>query len=37
LFPSLFGLTGDIKSYFFLAALLNLVAMGCWGFVLKEV
>jgi ACS family glucarate transporter-like MFS transporter len=37
LFPSLFGLTGDIKSYFFLAALLNVVAMGCWGFVLKEV
>ena len=37
LFPSLFGLTGTIRSYFFLAALLNLVAMGGWGFVLREI
>jgi ACS family glucarate transporter-like MFS transporter len=37
LFPSLFGLTGDIKIYFFLAAMLNLIAMGGWGFVLNEI
>jgi hypothetical protein len=33
----LFGVTGNIRSYFYLAAFLDLVAMGCWGFVLAEV
>ena len=37
LFPVLFGVTGNIRSYFYLAAFLDLVAMGCWGFVLDEV
>jgi ACS family glucarate transporter-like MFS transporter len=37
LFPVLFGVTGNIKSYFCLAAFLDLVAMGCWGFVLDEI
>jgi MFS transporter, ACS family, glucarate transporter len=37
LFPILFGVTGNIKSYFYLAAFLDLAAMGCWGFVLDEV
>jgi ACS family glucarate transporter-like MFS transporter len=37
LFPILFGVTGDIRSYFYLAAFLDLVAMGCWGFVLDEI
>jgi ACS family glucarate transporter-like MFS transporter len=37
LFPILFGVTGNIRSYFCLAAFLDLVAMGCWGFVLDEV
>jgi hypothetical protein len=37
LFPHLFSLTGNIGGYFYLAAFLNIVAMGCWGFVLKEV
>jgi MFS transporter, ACS family, glucarate transporter len=36
LFPGLFALTGDIKIYFYMAALLDLVAMGCWAFVLSE-
>jgi MFS transporter, ACS family, glucarate transporter len=36
LFPSLFALTGNIKSYFYVAAFLNLAAMACWGFVLRE-
>jgi MFS transporter, ACS family, glucarate transporter len=34
-FPLLFGLTGDIKCYFYLAAFLNLVAVACWGLALK--
>jgi hypothetical protein len=29
--------TGSIRSYFCLAAFLDLVAMGCWGFVLEEI
>jgi len=37
LFPILFGVTGNIRSYFYLAAFLDLAAMGCWGFVLAEV
>jgi ACS family glucarate transporter-like MFS transporter len=37
LFPTLFGVTGNIRSYFYLAAFLDLVAMGCWGFVLDEI
>jgi ACS family glucarate transporter-like MFS transporter len=37
LFPHLFNLTGNIGGYFYLAAFLNIVAMACWGFVLKEV
>jgi ACS family glucarate transporter-like MFS transporter len=37
LFPILFGVTGNIRSYFCLAAFLDLVAMGCWGFVLDEI
>ena len=37
LFPFLFSETGNIRSYFYLAAFLDLVAMGCWGFVLSEV
>ena len=37
LFPVLFGVTGSIRSYFCLAAFLDLVAMGCWGFVLEEI
>ncbi|MDX6461725.1 MAG: transporter, family, glucarate transporter [Acidobacteriaceae bacterium] len=36
LFPGLFALTGNIKTYFYLAAFLDLVAMSCWGFVLNE-
>jgi ACS family glucarate transporter-like MFS transporter len=35
LFPYFFGLTGDIKGYFYLAAFLDAIAMGCWGLVLK--
>ena len=35
-FPLLFGMTGDIKCYFYVAIALNLVAMGCWWLVLKE-
>jgi ACS family glucarate transporter-like MFS transporter len=37
LFPILFGVTGNIRSYFYLAAFLDLAAMGCWGFVLDEI
>jgi MFS transporter, ACS family, glucarate transporter len=37
LFPILFGVTGNIRSYFYLAAFLDVVAMGCWGFVLDEI
>jgi MFS transporter, ACS family, glucarate transporter len=36
LFPFFFGLTGNIKNYFFLAAFLDAIAIACWGFVLKE-
>jgi ACS family glucarate transporter-like MFS transporter len=35
-FPLLFGMTGDIKSYFYVAVALNLVAMAGWWMVLKE-
>jgi ACS family glucarate transporter-like MFS transporter len=35
LFPFFVGLTGDIKSYFYLAAFLDAVAMACWGIVLR--
>jgi ACS family glucarate transporter-like MFS transporter len=37
LFPIMLGVTGNIRSYFCLAAFLDLVAMGCWGFVLDEI
>jgi ACS family glucarate transporter-like MFS transporter len=37
LFPHLVSLTGNIGGYFYLAAFLNIVAMACWGFVLKGV
>jgi ACS family glucarate transporter-like MFS transporter len=37
LFPHLFSLTGNIAGYFYLAAFLNIVAMGGWRFVLKEI
>ena len=36
LFPFFFSLTGDIKSYFYVAAFLDAVAMGCWGLVLSD-
>jgi len=36
LFPFFFGLTNDIKSYFFVAAILNAAAMAGWGLVLNE-
>jgi MFS transporter, ACS family, glucarate transporter len=36
LFPVLFGLTGDIKCYFYLAAFLNLAAMAGWGLALRN-
>jgi len=29
-FPWLLGITGDLKTYFFGAALLNLIAVACW-------
>jgi ACS family glucarate transporter-like MFS transporter len=29
-FPWLLGLTGDVKTYFFIAALLNVAAIVCW-------
>jgi ACS family glucarate transporter-like MFS transporter len=29
-FPWLLGMTGDLKTYFFSAALMNLIAMACW-------
>jgi ACS family glucarate transporter-like MFS transporter len=36
LFPFLFGVTGDIKCYFYVAAFLNLAAMAGWGVVLRN-
>jgi ACS family glucarate transporter-like MFS transporter len=33
LFPHLIGWTGNIRVYFYLAALLNLVALGCWRYI----
>jgi ACS family glucarate transporter-like MFS transporter len=36
LFPFFFGLTNDIKSYFFMAAILNAAAMAGWGLVLND-
>jgi ACS family glucarate transporter-like MFS transporter len=33
LFPLLIGWTGNIKVYFYLAALLNMVALGCWRYI----
>jgi len=35
-FPYLFGLTGDIKCYFYLAAFLNFVAMASWRRALRD-
>ncbi len=35
-FPLLYGLTGDIKCYFYLAIGLNLAAVACWWLALKE-
>jgi ACS family glucarate transporter-like MFS transporter len=35
-FPLLFGLTGDIKCYFYVAIALNLAAVACWWVALKE-
>jgi ACS family glucarate transporter-like MFS transporter len=35
-FPLLFGMTGDIKCYFYVAVALNLVAMAGWSQALKE-
>jgi MFS transporter, ACS family, glucarate transporter len=36
LFPLLVGATGNIRSYFYLAAFLDVAAMGCWGLVLRS-
>ena len=33
LFPVLIGWAGNIKIYFYLAALLNIVALGCWKYI----
>ena len=33
LFPLLIGWTGNIKVYFYVAALLNMVALGCWRYI----
>jgi MFS transporter, ACS family, glucarate transporter len=33
LFPVLTGWAGNIKIYFYLAALLNIVALGCWKYI----
>jgi hypothetical protein len=33
LFPVLIGWAGNIKIYFCLAALLNIVALGCWKYI----
>jgi ACS family glucarate transporter-like MFS transporter len=33
LFPHLIGWTGNIKVYFYVAALLNIVALGCWKYI----
>ena len=35
-FPLLFGMTGDIQCYFYVAVALNLVAMAGWSQALKE-
>jgi ACS family glucarate transporter-like MFS transporter len=35
-FPLLFGMTGDIKSYFYVAVALNLAALASWWLALKE-
>jgi nitrate/nitrite transporter NarK len=35
-FPWLLGLTGNTKTYFALAAILNLVAIVCWSFIHAE-
>jgi ACS family glucarate transporter-like MFS transporter len=35
-FPFLFGLTGDIKCYFYMAIALNLAGVACWWLALKE-
>lgn len=35
-FPLLFAMTGDIKSYFYVAVALNLAAAACWWLALKE-
>jgi hypothetical protein len=33
LFPILIGWTGNIRVYFYLAALLNIVALACWRYI----
>jgi len=33
LFPLLIGRAGDVKTYFYLASLLNLIALACWKFI----
>jgi len=33
LFPVLIGWAGNIRVYFYLAALLNIVAVGCWKYI----
>jgi hypothetical protein len=33
LFPVLIGWAGNIRVYFYLAALLNIVALGCWKYI----
>jgi hypothetical protein len=33
LFPVLIGWAGNIRVYFYLAALLNTVALGCWKYI----
>jgi ACS family glucarate transporter-like MFS transporter len=35
-FPLLFGMTGDIKSYLYVAVALNLAAVASWWLALKE-
>ncbi len=35
-FPLLFGITGDIKLYFYLAVILNLAGMASWGLALSD-
>jgi ACS family glucarate transporter-like MFS transporter len=33
LFPYLIGWSGDIRVYFYLAALFNIIALGCWKYI----